>query len=82
MEQAKEITLEEINMQHAFFDGDENRNENWDGKEAILHCSRTWTISDLRDWFPTFSYDALQSIKSWLSDESVIAEGGYLRIWL
>ena len=76
-DKSKEITLDEINMDYLI-----DVDFAWEDGEAVLKCSRTWTIERLAEWLPAFGYDALASVKDWLASEAHIAEGMCLRVWI
>ena len=91
-DKSKEITLDEINMDYV--SSDENYpnlsfgeyamawDVAWDGQDAVLKCSTEWTRAEIREWLPTFDYDAVATVKDWLASEAHIAEGMCLRVWI
>ena len=72
-------TLNDLNMKYV----DVN---NWGNEEkiggAILHCSRAWSVGSLQGWLPLYDSDMLEAVRHWLADESQIAEGQYLEVWV
>jgi hypothetical protein len=86
-DRSKEIALDEINMGYVSDDdypklSYEEYAMAWDGQEAILKCSTGWTRAEIREWLPAFDYDAVASVKDWLSSEAHIAEGMCIRVWI
>lgn len=75
-------TLNDLNMEYVSVEEDEaSANEEIEGG-AILKCSRSWSASQLQDWLPAYDFDMIQSVKKWIEDNSAIAEGIYLKVWV
>lgn len=90
-DKSKEITLDEINMDYVSDENYPNLSFGeyamaWDGQEAVLKCSTglpcEWTRAEIREWLPTFDYDAVATVKHWLASEAHIADGMCLRVWI
>ena len=73
----EKFNLENLNMQYVASNEYNEQIENG----AILECSKSWTINSLQTWLPDCDFDTLESVKNWLSGESYIAEGMYLKVW-
>lgn len=72
------MNLDDLNMKYV---AKQDFNEEIDGG-AILECARSWTNEQLRDWLPQYDSDMIDSVQGWLNNESEIAEGQYLKVWV
>lgn len=70
------MNINNLNMRYVF----STENEQFENG-AVLHCSKSWTIAELVKWLPDFDLDMLESVKEWLGNDHVIAEGGSAKIW-
>lgn len=75
--EVNQYTLDNLNMRYIVADSNEETETG-----AILKCSHSWTISQLQDYLAGYDFDMLQSVKDWLANDSEIAEGGYLEVWI
>jgi len=71
-------TLNDLNMQYV---DDNEHNEEIEGG-AILVCSRSWSVSQLMDWLPSYDIDMIEAVKDWLANDAEISEGQYLKVWV
>lgn len=80
--EVNQYTLDNLNMRYINLGGEGCSSNEETDTGAILKCSHSWTILQLQPYLSGYDYDMLESVKDWLANDSEIAEGGYLEVWI